>query len=370
MGPAWERKGVPSAHPPSLADRAAQHEVDPWYLMPVLSPSRQGPPGMPARAPGAEETTPVSRRRPTMFVPFGVVEYDADDRMVCTLCGKSWAHLASHAWMTHGLRAREYRSMAGLRENIGLVGRRLAARISARNLSRMAVNSEMMKRMQSEAHTPQARQRCRRTLADERADGRIVPVQRPFPCRYCSELVLRYPSQVGDSCVCPTCLPIYRLEAGKRIRAIDAGLRLSDAGYRTQRLADLAKAGQVNADRSRLPERPCKICGQPTRGTRVVDSDACLRESRRRVAAAGRAAYPKQCVECGMPVRARGRCSLHYQRLMSAGAAPARSARLTAVQAAEIRCRRMAGEVLRTIAADYGKSLAAISHAARRAARP
>jgi hypothetical protein len=59
---------------------------------------------------------------------FGTIDR-VGERLVCHLCGRDWMHLGTHAWLTHGLTAAEYREAFGLNVTTPLVGAALSQRL-------------------------------------------------------------------------------------------------------------------------------------------------------------------------------------------------------------------------------------------------
>lgn len=53
---------------------------------------------------------------------YGILDADSDGALLCHKCGEYFQHLATHARMTHGLYAAEYRSQHGLGRSARLVG--------------------------------------------------------------------------------------------------------------------------------------------------------------------------------------------------------------------------------------------------------
>jgi hypothetical protein len=77
-----------------------------------------------------------------LTVPYGTIEYDADDRIVCHVCGLAFQLLPPHTRSAHGLSAADYRRAFGIGHQTSLGGREFNQKRSDRQLSRIASDPE------------------------------------------------------------------------------------------------------------------------------------------------------------------------------------------------------------------------------------
>lgn len=148
------------------------------------------------------------------------------ERLVCHLCGRDWLNLGTHAWLTHGLTADEYRSEFGLNRVQALtassLSRRLAELSRARFLAGQSglrpLDADGMQKMAQGAHKaarPQRKieQSIKRGGADPCPEGhtRSRKPSGGLVCRICTSSRLREPrlvffgplkprSLIGDLC--------------------------------------------------------------------------------------------------------------------------------------------------------------------------
>jgi hypothetical protein len=110
---------------------------------------------------------------------------------------------------------------------------------------------------------------------------------------------------------CRPCAKLYQREQIERVRPLSDRKFAADPDLRARVTAQLIEAGRRNAISRRLPKHPCEICGKEVAGTRLVCSNECHQEARRRA----RPTPPPCSVEgCQRQHVAKGLCSLHYQR--------------------------------------------------------
>ncbi len=167
---------------------------------------------------------PYRYERP-MAVEYGRLSV-VGERLVCHLCGRDWLNLGTHAWLTHGLTADEYRVEFGLNRVQALtapsVSRRLAelsrARFLAGQSGLLPLDADGMRRMAQGAHKLARAQRkieqsIKRGGADPcpRGHTRSRKPSGGLICRFCTDSRPRTPrlvflgplkprSLIGDVC--------------------------------------------------------------------------------------------------------------------------------------------------------------------------
>lgn len=77
----------------------------------------------------------------------GEILYDAQNRPICHICGRAYNKLMSHARLTHGVSAKEYKEMFSLSKKKGIVSPETAELLRAhvRKNYEIVVSSNLMK---------------------------------------------------------------------------------------------------------------------------------------------------------------------------------------------------------------------------------
>jgi hypothetical protein len=153
-----------------------------------------------------------------LAVPYGTIEYDSDDRIVCHVCGLAFQLLPPHTRSAHGLSAADYRRAFGIGHQTSLGGREFNQKRSDRQLSRIAHDPEYRERLiaQGRALTEvdSATRKLRRASYDPRPEAVERNRARMKKWAKNSPWKLRGPERTHTDRVCPNCgvhfLPIVR----------------------------------------------------------------------------------------------------------------------------------------------------------------
>lgn len=229
------------------------------------------------------------------------------DRLICEICQADFANLQAHVWQTHEMLADDYRRRFRVASNVPLLSATTRQRIERANRAKYAANPQQFREAQVRSRSAAARSRTGATRRRHAADGTLRTPgggQVQYQCRICGARFWHYASDARTVCFRQACTEALKVRVALENR--QSVTPFTDLPPEQQeeirtRLVTLARA---NADQTRKPARPCKICGAMAPHPRRVCSERCLRESRRRQARLA-VNHPRKVPKADWPILAR-----------------------------------------------------------------
>lgn len=172
------------------------------------------------------------------------LEMDADDRIICAVCGKSYILLASHLWQIHAISADDYRKQQGIPGYVGLSAQSMKDKKAVNMRRRMAKDPEWFEQMREKGMTPAVQAKKAASFRERFRDGRF-------------DLDLEPPPEFFDG-------------SGHDALAV---LRATD-----QEWVEATKE-KLRGHRGGWVESECQICGDTFGGYKSAERVICYKES-------------------------------------------------------------------------------------------
>ncbi len=167
---------------------------------------------------------------------------DAEGRVICEICERSFLHLASHVWHGHGIRANEYRDMQGLPYSVGLVAKSTRQKLVDHIKKQMASDPEKVAASLEKGRTAEVKARADATYS-RRVGGGILDMSRggiqTFTCVMCG--VAFDGSKSASPKHCPDHVAEYQRRSGWNLYYREQR-RLRDPEYRERRKTQFQEA--------------------------------------------------------------------------------------------------------------------------------